>query len=64
MAIDVEHPGHGTVRMTGFPVKLFDTPARVRLPAPDLGAHTTEVLGEIGLSPADVQRLRAGKVVA
>jgi len=64
MAIDVEHPGHGTVRMTGFPVKLSDTPARVRLPAPDLGAHTTEVLGEIGLSPADVQRLRAGKVVA
>ncbi len=64
MAIDVEHPGHGTVRMVGFPVKLSDTPARVRLPAPDLGAHTAEVLAEIGLSVSDVEQLRSGKVLS
>ena len=44
LVLDVEHPGHGSVRMTGFPVKLSDTPARVHRPAPDLGADTNEIL--------------------
>ncbi|MDF2096419.1 CaiB/BaiF CoA transferase family protein [Aquibaculum arenosum] len=47
MVMEVEHPGHGTVRMLGFPVKLDGTPCRVRLPAPDLGAHNDEVLGAL-----------------
>ena len=63
MAIDVEHPGHGTVRMVGFPVKLSETPCVVRLPAPELGAHTHEVLGEIGLDAGEVERLKSAKVV-
>ncbi|GIT54664.1 MAG: hypothetical protein Ct9H300mP16_18240 [Pseudomonadota bacterium] len=24
LVLDVEHPGHGSVRMTGFPVKLSE----------------------------------------
>ncbi len=63
MAIDVEHTGHGTVRMVGFPVKLSATPARVRLPAPDLGAHSAEVLAEIGLHTEEIERLKTSKVV-
>ncbi|WP_366555375.1 CaiB/BaiF CoA transferase family protein [Aquibaculum sediminis] len=47
MVMEVEHPGHGSVRMLGFPVKLDGTPCRVRLPAPDLGAHNDEVLGAL-----------------
>ncbi len=47
MVLDVEHPGHGTVRMTGFPVKLSDTPARIHRPAPKLGEHTEEILGPL-----------------
>ncbi|RMH49405.1 MAG: CoA transferase [Alphaproteobacteria bacterium] len=63
MVLEVPHPGHGVVRMTGFPMKFSATPLRVRRPAPDLGAHTREILAEIGLTPAEIDRLAAQGVV-
>jgi CoA:oxalate CoA-transferase len=48
MVQDIEHPGHGLVRMLGFPMKLATTPCRVRRPAPNLGEHTKAILAELG----------------
>ena len=64
MVLDVEHPGQGAVRMTGFPVKLSDTPCIIRHPAPELGVHTAEVLAEIGIAAADIAALKAAKVTS
>ena len=47
LVMDVDHPGHGTVRMTGFPLKFSDTPLRVRRHAPELGADTAAVLSTV-----------------
>jgi crotonobetainyl-CoA:carnitine CoA-transferase CaiB-like acyl-CoA transferase len=47
MVIEVEHPGHGAVKMLGFPVRLSRTPCAVRYPAPGLGEHTAEILAEL-----------------
>jgi crotonobetainyl-CoA:carnitine CoA-transferase CaiB-like acyl-CoA transferase len=58
MVLAVEHPGRGTVRMTGFPIKFADAPCRVRHPAPALGAHTAEVLRAAGFDDAEIARLR------
>jgi crotonobetainyl-CoA:carnitine CoA-transferase CaiB-like acyl-CoA transferase len=57
MVLAVEHPGRGTVRMTGFPIKFADAPCRVRHPAPALGAHTAEVLRAAGFDDAEIARL-------
>ncbi|HEY1933969.1 MAG TPA: CoA transferase [Acetobacteraceae bacterium] len=63
MVLEVEHPGRGTVRMLGFPMKLADTPCQARRPAPELGEHTDEVLAEVGYGEAERATLRAGGVV-
>ena len=44
--------------MTGFPVKLVATPARLRRPAPALGEHTDAVLREAGYAPDRIAALR------
>lgn len=49
----VQHPVEGPVRTLGIPVKLSDTPGRVRRPPPLLGEHTNGVLAALatGRSP-------------
>jgi CoA:oxalate CoA-transferase len=63
MVIEVDHGPRGIVRMVGFPVKLSDTPARLRHPAPELGAHTEEVLAEAGFSQSEIAGLRAANSI-
>jgi formyl-CoA transferase len=49
MVEDIEHPVAGRVHTLGFPVKLSETPARVRRAPPLLGEHTDEILDELGM---------------
>ena len=63
MRLSVPHPGHGTVDMLGFPMKLSATPCQVRRPAPRLGEHADEVLAELGYAAAQRAALRRAGVI-
>jgi crotonobetainyl-CoA:carnitine CoA-transferase CaiB-like acyl-CoA transferase len=61
---EVEQPGHGKVKMLGLPFRASLTPFGIRRAAPRLGEHTAEVIQEIGLSMAQIERLATARVVA
>jgi glutaryl-CoA transferase len=61
---EVDQPGLGPTRMLSFPYRTSAGPVTVRRPAPVLGEHTIEVLGELGLSQADIDALVAAGTVA
>jgi crotonobetainyl-CoA:carnitine CoA-transferase CaiB-like acyl-CoA transferase len=42
---------------------MTDGPATVRAPSPDAGAHTGEVLAELGYPGVEIDRLRAEGVI-
>jgi len=63
MVVDMEHPAGGSLRLLGTPVRLYGTPPRPRVFAPELGAHTREVLQEFGYSAEQVAELESRGVV-
>ena len=63
MAVEVDHAKAGRTRVLGVPFKLSTTPGTVRRPAPTLGQHTDEILGELGYDAAAIADLRSRKVV-
>jgi crotonobetainyl-CoA:carnitine CoA-transferase CaiB-like acyl-CoA transferase len=63
MVYDIEHPKIGMMKTIGLPVKSSGDLTLIRKPAPLLGQHTREVLGEAGFSEAQVRGLLAEGVV-
>ena len=62
--VDFEHPTYGTIRQLGMPIQLSETPGKIRLPAPQHGQHTEEVLTEIlDYSWEEIGELRGKKVL-
>jgi formyl-CoA transferase/CoA:oxalate CoA-transferase len=63
MVVEMDHPTAGRIRQTGLPVKLSETPGRLRTPPPTLGQHTTAILRELGFADAEIDALRDAGVV-
>jgi crotonobetainyl-CoA:carnitine CoA-transferase CaiB-like acyl-CoA transferase len=58
--IDCTHPAAGRVRIPGAPMRFSRTPWLLRRPAPRLGEHNAEILGQrLGLSPLEIQQIAA-----
>jgi crotonobetainyl-CoA:carnitine CoA-transferase CaiB-like acyl-CoA transferase len=61
---EYEHPQRGKIRQVASPVNMSDTPATYRMPAPEFGQHTEEVLLEYGYSWEDIARFKESRVIA
>ena len=58
MVLEEEHPRAGKIKLLGIPLKLSETPGEIRTLSPAYGEHTLDILGELGYSDDDRQRLR------
>ncbi len=64
MVVEVEHPRAGSIRLTGVPAKLSETPGGVREAPPMLGQHTAQILEEwLSIGDEALATLRAAGVV-
>jgi crotonobetainyl-CoA:carnitine CoA-transferase CaiB-like acyl-CoA transferase len=62
--VESTHPVAGSIRMTGPPVRMSDTPGTVRTPAPLLGEHTEEILRDrLGITSEEVSRLKDAGII-
>ena len=52
--VTYEHPELGLIEQLANPVRMNKTPASVRMPAPEFGQHTEEVLLEHGFTWEDI----------
>jgi crotonobetainyl-CoA:carnitine CoA-transferase CaiB-like acyl-CoA transferase len=63
MLQEVEHPTIGSVKMPGSPMHFSHTPATIRRHPPLLGEQTEEILGELGYSEGEIERLDEEEIV-
>lgn len=64
LVVEYQHPFAGRTRQTRPAARFEGTPQEIRHPAPSLGEHTDEVLGELGVSREELASLRSAGVVA
>lgn len=61
---DFDHPAFGATKVVGIPLRFSATPGSIRLPAPELGQHTEQILAELlGYTWEQIAQLRGKEVI-
>jgi crotonobetainyl-CoA:carnitine CoA-transferase CaiB-like acyl-CoA transferase len=63
IAVPLQHPTRGKIRVVGQPVTLSRTPASVDSTLPEPGAHTDEILRDAGYSSTEITDFHVRKIV-
>jgi len=62
--VPLDHPTYGRIEVLANPINLSETPADVRMPAPEFSQHTEEVLLEHGYTWEDIGQFKQNSVIA
>jgi len=62
--VPIDHPTYGNMEVVASPIQLSETPATIRMPAPEMGQHTEEVLLEYGYTWEEIGRFKEQGVIA
>lgn len=62
--VPFDHPNHGQIKVIDSPMKLSDTPSKMRLPAPEFSQHTEEILLEAGYDWDDIVAFKDKGIIA
>ncbi len=61
---DFAHPVLGEIKLLNCPIRFSQTPASIRLPAPEFGQHTEELLTELlGYDWDEISKLKEEEVI-
>jgi crotonobetainyl-CoA:carnitine CoA-transferase CaiB-like acyl-CoA transferase len=63
IVVDMPDPDLGRIAMHNIIPRLSETPGRLRTPAPSLGEHTAEILGQFGIDRATLEGLAREGVI-
>jgi crotonobetainyl-CoA:carnitine CoA-transferase CaiB-like acyl-CoA transferase len=63
MLVEQDHPRAGRFKTIATPVKLSETPGRIRTGAPALGEHTREILAGDGIAATEIDALADAGVI-
>jgi crotonobetainyl-CoA:carnitine CoA-transferase CaiB-like acyl-CoA transferase len=64
LVVEYQHPLMGMMRQFGNLIDFSETPGHIAGPPPMVGQHTREILGGLGYSDAEVDALRADRIVS
>jgi crotonobetainyl-CoA:carnitine CoA-transferase CaiB-like acyl-CoA transferase len=63
VAVEVNHPRLGKLKVLNQAAKLSRTPAAVVAPTPEIGQHTEEILQELGYQANEISSLKSKGVI-
>ncbi len=61
--VSYDHPSQGRIEQVANPVKMSKTPSSIRMPAPEFGQHTEEILLEYGYTWDDIIAFKDGGAI-
>jgi len=63
IAVPLQHPKRGDIRVVGQPITFSRTPASVVSTLPELGADTDAILRDVGYTDAEIASLRTRRII-